>query len=391
MSELVALGAVAWIDAKLVDPRLSAYASMPHVSGENIVSLTGELRNLKSAAEDGMESGKYLFSAGHVLYSKLRPYLMKASLVDFAGLCSADIYPITTDESRLLPAYARLLLVSPDFTRYAEEASARSRMPKLNREQLFSYECSLPSLDEQRRIARELGARLAVVEEARRAARAQLEEVDPLRVAVFRGYFQEVEGAVALRDVAQIAAGITLGRKTNETELVSVPYLRVANVQDGALDLTTVKTVEATPREIDKWRLRDGDLLLTEGGDLDKLGRGTCWREELPLCIHQNHIFRVRLPVDRYDPDFVSLQVGSPYGKAYFLAHAKKTTGIASINQQVLGSFPLLSPPLAEQRRIARELGERLAVVEEARRAVRAQLDEIEQLPARLLAQAFEP
>jgi type I restriction enzyme S subunit len=149
---------------------------------------------------------------------------------------------------------------------------------------------------------------------------------------------------VPLRDAADIAAGITLGRKTTETDLVSVPYLRVANVQDGRLNLTTVTHVAATRKEIAKWRLEDGDLLLTEGGDLDKLGRGTCWREQLPLCIHQNHIFRLRLHKDRYDPDFVSLQVGSPYGKAYFFAHAKKTTGIASINQQVLGSFPLLSP-----------------------------------------------
>ena len=194
---------------------------------------------------------------------------------------------------------------------------------------------------------------------------------------------------VALRDVAEIAAGITLGRKTNETELVSVPYLRVANVQDGSLNLSEVKTVEATRREIEKWRLRDGDLLLTEGGDLDKLGRGTCWREQLPLCIHQNHIFRVRLPEDRYDPDFVSLQVGSGYGKAYFFAHAKKTTGIASINQQVLGSFPLLSPPLPEQQRIARALRERLAAVEEARRAAQAQTDEMDALRAAIYRESF--
>jgi type I restriction enzyme S subunit len=194
---------------------------------------------------------------------------------------------------------------------------------------------------------------------------------------------------VALRDVAEIAAGITLGRKTNETELVSVPYLRVANVQDGCLNLSTVKTVEATAREIEKWRLRDGDLLLTEGGDLDKLGRGTCWREQLPLCIHQNHIFRVRLPVDRYDPDFVSLQVGSGYGKAYFLAHAKKTTGIASINQQVLGNFPLLSPSLEDQRRIARELKAQLAVVEEARRAAQAQVGDAALLTGAILRDAF--
>lgn len=185
---------------------------------------------------------------------------------------------------------------------------------------------------------------------------------------------------LALADVAEIAAGITLGRKTKDTDLVDVPYLRVANVQDGHLSVDDLKTVSASRREIEKWALEDGDLLLTEGGDLDKLGRGACWREQVPLCIHQNHIFRVRFPRDRYDPDFVSFQIGSPYGKAYFLAHAKKTTGIASINQRVLGRFPLISPPLAEQRRVASRLTAQLAAVETARQAAKSQLRELANL-----------
>lgn len=194
---------------------------------------------------------------------------------------------------------------------------------------------------------------------------------------------------VALRDVAEIAAGITLGRKTKDAELVAVPYLRVANVQDGKLNLAEVKTIAATQAEIARLRLRVGDLLLTEGGDLDKLGRGTCWRDELPVCIHQSHIFRVRFPADRYDPDFVAFQVGSGDGKSYFFAHAKKTTGIASINQQVLGSFPLMTPPLPEQQRIAHELRASLKLTEDLLQSARAQISEIERLPARLLAQAF--
>lgn len=194
---------------------------------------------------------------------------------------------------------------------------------------------------------------------------------------------------IPLREAADIAAGITLGRKTTETDLVEVPYLRVANVQDGKLALTHVKTVPATRREIEKWTLRDGDLLLTEGGDLDKLGRGACWREQLPLCIHQNHIFRVRLPSDLYDAEFVSLQVSSGYGKAYFLAHAKKTTGIASINQQVLGAFPLFSPPLAEQREIAARLKAQLAEVETARQAAQVQLKEATALKTKVLESLF--
>lgn len=192
-----------------------------------------------------------------------------------------------------------------------------------------------------------------------------------------------------LSRVADIASGITLGRKARDAELFEVPYLRVANVQDGHLVLDEVKTVSATRNEIEKWALKDGDLLLTEGGDLDKLGRGACWREQVPLCIHQNHIFRVRLPEAHYDPDFVSFQIGSPYGKAYFLAHAKKTTGIASINQRVLGAFPLISPPIDEQRAIAGRLKAQLAEVETARKAAQKQAQDIALLRSRVLQKVF--
>lgn len=194
---------------------------------------------------------------------------------------------------------------------------------------------------------------------------------------------------VPLADAAEIAAGITLGRKPNDRELIEVPYLRVANVQDGHLLLGDLSKIRATPTEIQRLALRDGDILLTEGGDLDKLGRGTCWRGQVPLCIHQNHIFRVRLPADRYEPDFVSFQIGSPYGKAYFLAHAKKTTGIASINQRVLGAFPLFSPPIAEQRLIAAALKAQLAEVETARQAAQTQADDIALLRRRVLTEVF--
>jgi len=195
---------------------------------------------------------------------------------------------------------------------------------------------------------------------------------------------------VRLEDAAEIVSGITLGRKTRATDLVAVPYLRVANVQDGHLDLREIKFVNATPAEIKDLSLKDGDLLLTEGGDLDKLGRGACWRTQIPLCIHQNHIFRVRLPKTSYDPDFVSFQIGSPYGKAYFLAHAKKTTGIASINRRVLGGFPLLTAPFSRQRELVERLKVQLAEVDKARHANTLQLKEVRQLELSVYRSVFK-
>jgi type I restriction enzyme S subunit len=152
-AETVVLGDVVRIDARIVDPTDPALSILPHVSAENIRPVTGELHNVRSAAEDGMESGKYLFDIGDVLYSKLRPYLRKVAVVTFAGLCSADMYPLKFDKDRVDADYLRALLVSDAFTLYAGEMSARSRMPKLNREQLFAFEFKLPSIDEQRHIA----------------------------------------------------------------------------------------------------------------------------------------------------------------------------------------------------------------------------------------------
>jgi type I restriction enzyme, S subunit len=135
--------------------------------------------------------------------------------------------------------------------------------------------------------------------------------------------------------------------------------------------------------------LRAGDLLLTEGGDPDKLGRGCVWTEEIADCIHQNHIFRVRLEPDRIDPGFVSAQIGSAYGKAYFLVNAKQTTGIATINRAVLADFPLMLPDVIEQRRIAKAVAEHAARAASLEKAAEQQLAAVAALPDALLRQAF--
>ena len=93
---------------------------------------------------------------------------------------------------------------------------------------------------------------------------------------------------VALAELADIGSGITKGRKLNGQATREVRYLAVANVQDRRLDLSYVKTIEATENEISRYRLQKGDLLLTEGGDPDKLGRGTLWASEIVEAIHQN-------------------------------------------------------------------------------------------------------
>ena len=129
--------------------------------------------------------------------------------------------------------------------------------------------------------------------------------------------------------------------------------MAVSNVKDGYIDWTTVKTIMATGGEIDKYRLMTGDVLMTEGGDPDKLGRGAIIYEPPKDCIHQNHIFRVRLKQDVLLPVFMAQYLQQQKSKRYFLGCAKQTTGIASINMKQLSALPVLVPPMKDQEEYA--------------------------------------
>lgn len=267
-------------------------------------------------------------------------------------------------------------------------------MQHITKPEFLAIRVPLPPLPEQRRIAAILDEQMATVEKARKACEEQLEAARALPAAYLREVFEGEEARrwpiLPLGEVGEIVTGVTLGRKLNGSQTRTISYLRVANVKDGALSLEDVYEIEATYEEVEKLRLQSGDLLLTEGRDPDKLGRGTYWQCEIPECIHQNHIFRVRLNDALVTPAFAAYQLGSSYGKRYFLAHAKQTTGIATINQQVLRRFPLRCPPLPEQATLTRIL-QRAQIIAEAgvQTALAVQRDSVAALSSALLRKAF--
>ncbi|MFE8008109.1 restriction endonuclease subunit S [Streptomyces sp. NPDC057418] len=156
---------------------------------------------------------------------------------------------------------------------------------------------------------------------------------------------------VPLADIATVAAGVTLGSEPVGDGTVELPYLRVANVLDGLIDTTETKTVRILRSQYERFALRKGDLLLTEGGDLDKLGRGAVWDGRIDACLHQNHVFRVRCG-EQMTPDFLALYTSSPEGRAYFQSVGKQTTNLASINSTQVKLMPVPVPPVEEQVRL---------------------------------------
>jgi type I restriction enzyme S subunit len=158
-----------------------------------------------------------------------------------------------------------------------------------------------------------------------------------------------------LEKVAEVRSGVAKGKKSLK-DPISVPYLRVANVQDGYLNLSEVKEIEIERNKLDRYSLRCGDVLMNEGGDFDKLGRGDVWDGQIEPCLHQNHVFAVRPNSDLLDSNFLQALAASYYGKTYFLSCSKRSTNLASINSTQLREFPVLLPPLPEQKKIAQIL-----------------------------------
>jgi type I restriction enzyme S subunit len=157
---------------------------------------------------------------------------------------------------------------------------------------------------------------------------------------------------VKLGTLSSISSGVTLGKICSGPNTIELPYLRVANVQDGYLDLTEVNTIRIPKSNVEKYRLHIGDVLMNEGGDFDKLGRGSVWRGEIADCLHQNHVFKVRPLPGKLASDFLAAVSSSPYGKAFFVLASKQSTNLASINSTQLKAFPIPLPGYDEQLRI---------------------------------------
>jgi type I restriction enzyme S subunit len=280
---------------------------------------------------------------------------------------STEFPTFELDASRVSGGWLKYLFLTRDFWLACDlESRGSSGKNRIKPEKYLTIPIPLPPLEEQRRIVAKLDQITARVEEAKKLRREAVEEA----VALIDSATSQLLGSSAsqnwpvspLGELGDIRSGVTLGRQLVGST-VRLPYLRVANVQAGRLDLTSVKEVTVLESERTKWSLQHGDLLMTEGGDWDKLGRCAVWREEIPCCIHQNHIFRVRLPADIVVPEFAAAYVGSLAGRGYFQAASKKTTNLASINQRQLRAFPLPVPSLSEQRRVLNELAVLTATV----------------------------
>jgi type I restriction enzyme, S subunit len=327
---------------------------------------------------DAPSRARKVISRGDVIVSTVRPNLNAVALVTDNldnQICSTG-FSVLSPSSKVTSGYLFAFVRSPSFIDYLVARTMGANYPAVNDGEVKDVPIPVPPLAEQERIVKLLDE----ADELRKLRAQADRRTDDLIPSLFHEMFGEnakkPHDRVKLEQIAEVVSGVAKGRKFNGRLPVEVPYLRVANVQAGHLDLSEIKTIKALPEEVKELGLRKGDVLLTEGGDFDKLGRGAMLEQDLPNCIHQNHVFRVRVEQSKLNPVYFAKFLLTGEARGYFLGCAKRTTNLASINMTQLRGLPVLLPPLPLQKEFAARVSE-IRAMQAEQTASRRRLDEL--------------
>ena len=356
-----------------------------------------------------VEASEYLTDEGKMV-SRISPEQSTAvCCIGSIGKCGFLEVEGTTNQqiNSAIPKFNPLFLYYYCNTHYFNEElwskASATTISIVNKSKMESCVFPLPPLPEQLRIVDRIESLFAKLDEAKQKAQDALDSFETRKAAILHKAFtgeltaqwrkkhsigMESWETKKLSEVSTLQTGLMKG-KNYSGKTVMLPYLRVANVQDGFLNLSEIKEIEVSEELIDRYSLKNGDVLFTEGGDYDKLGRGTVWQGQIKNCLHQNHVFVVRPQADVLSPYFLSYQAGSRYGKQYFLKCSKQTTNLASINSTQLKGFPVLMPTIEEQAQIVLLIDDLLAKEQQAKEAAEGVLDQIDLIKKAILARAF--
>jgi type I restriction enzyme S subunit len=313
---------------------------------------------------------------GDLVVNKMKAWQGSVGISTYHGIVSPDYLVCSVDrsvDSRFMHHLLRSAPLAAEFG--ARSKGIRPAQWRLYWEDLAEVPITLPPLEGQRRIADFLDAETAridsLVAKKQQVISVLGERIQAILNQVTSGeIILGVDGrpigiaglnCIRLGAIASVHGGFTMDeRRDSGRDAVTMPYLRVANVLDGSLALEDVKEVTLPRVMAERCTLQPGDVLMTEGGDPDKLGRGTVWPGDFGPCLHQNAIFAVR-PDCRLLPEYLALLTRTRYARAYFEVTSSKSTGIAHTSSTKITGFRVPLPPVDEQRRIAAAVSEAAA------------------------------
>ena len=352
-----------------------------------------------------LSTGLVQFTEEDVLFSKLRPYLAKAANPDFAGVASPEF--LVLNPTKFDNEYLFYLLLSAQFIQRVDASTYGTKMPRASWEFVGNIHVPCPDLSVQRDISDWVTDKVDNIDQNVEILHSLLDKTEEYSSAMItdsvgvasspkEGRLSNIEDwlevppnwdVTKLKFLADIQTGVTKGSYNSVEDTISVPYLRVANVQDGHLDLSKVKEIEIPPSEVENYLLKPGDVLMNEGGDFDKLGRGTVWNGEISPCVHQNHVFAVR-PKDPSYSEWISKLTESRLHKHYFKSKSKQSTNLASISVTDIKETPVILPPEKERKKILREVENTKTTVASSTQYAKSMIDSLEEMRKSIITAA---
>jgi type I restriction enzyme S subunit len=231
----------------------------------------------------------------------------------------------------IVPGYLALLLQNLTVSRSLEQFFTGTTIKHLPQEKLRLVPVPLPPAAEQERIVDAVEEHLSRLDAADAVLLAATKRLNALEARSVDAAFSCFRSQVPVGDLAEVRGGIQKQPKRAPKDNPA-PFLRVANVGQGTMDLGDVHEVELFDGELERYRLEAGDLLVVEGnGSPDQIGRAAVWHGEIEGCVHQNHLIRVR-PGPELDPEFLGLYWNAPSARTQLTAVASSTSGLYTLS-----------------------------------------------------------
>ena len=361
------LSRVVRINEGLVDPTLPSNSEKLLIAPNHVESGTGRLLSRETVSEQGASSGKCEVRAGQVVYSKIRPKLMKATIAPEDCLCSADMYALepTAEVDSTFLMYA--LLARP-FTDFAVDASMRVAMPKVNRESLAEFSLDHPDLTGQRIIAAYLDTETARIDELIAEQQGLMADLKERRQAVIARMVDWPEWQPVGRRYSVVLGKMLDGARAARHDDVELPYLRAANIQDEALQLDSVNSMPFTADERLKLDLRRNDLLVVEGGA--GVANVQVLSEDMPGWGFQKTLNRVRARRSEANTRFLAYVIRSLRDSGFIDIVCNKST-IPHLTAEKLSALRVPMPDPQHQERVVVRLDEETGRIDDLTRECR--------------------
>ncbi|WP_439577930.1 restriction endonuclease subunit S [Elioraea sp.] len=362
------------------DGRLAAEAPVGFVPMAAVDEADGAIRHVEVRPYAAVAKGFTPFRPQDVIFAKITPCMEngKSALVcdmpSGLGFGSTEFHVLRAGE-RVLPELVHRWVRRDQFRSeartYFKGTAGQQRVPV----DFFARALiPIPPLDEQRRIV-DLLNRAAGIRRLREAALSKARDTIPaLFLSMFGDPATNPMGwpMVRLGDVSDVQGGLQVtSRRASLPE--EWPYLRVANVLRDHLDLSEIKMIRVTPAERQRVTLQRGDLLVVEGhGNPLEIGRVAVWDGSISICLHQNHLIRVRTRTDKLLPVVAAAYLNSEAGRHALLRSGKTTSGLNTISTSNVKAAPVPLAPLPRQHEFAARLGDLRAIITQQERALAA-------------------